>query len=160
KAIQAGYKVQPLSEFVGTAAPPAAPAIDFVKPISAQEERGSLEFFNELNFVLTFCPTHPSEKDLMARFARLGIGPSGEFHIKALSPDLIKAAQDGMAGAWKAHNAEEEKLAVGVITSGDLFGTRTYLKNNYLYRMMGTVGGIYGNSKEEAVYPVYMTDDK
>ena len=45
------------------------------------------------------------------------------------------------------------------ITSGDTFGTREYLKNNYLYRMAAAVLGIYGNSKQEAMYPVYTVDD-
>ena len=39
-----------------------------------------------------------------------------------------------------------------------MFGTREYLKNNYLYRMAGAVLGIYGNSKQEAMYPVYAID--
>src|SRR5438067_11701249 len=34
KKVQAGYKVQTLSAFVGTAAPHAAPTIDFIKPLS------------------------------------------------------------------------------------------------------------------------------
>ena len=42
--------------------------------------------------------------------------------------------------------------------SGDILGTREYLKNNYLYRMGGAVLGIYGNAKEEAMYPAYYTD--
>lgn len=160
KAMQAGYKVQPLSAFLSSAEPKAAPAIDFVQPISAEEERRSLEFFNELNFVLQFCPTHDSETELMSRFTKLGIGPGGEFHIKALAPDRIEATRDGMADAWKAYDAEERKLATGEITSGDLFGARGYLKNNYLHRMMGAVNGIYGNSKEEAIYPAYFIDDR
>lgn len=40
------------------------------------------------------------------------------------------------------------------MTSGDLFGTRAYLSNNYLYRLAAVVLGIYGNSKEEEMYPV------
>ena len=59
KKIQAGYKVQPLSAFLGQPAPRAAPPIDFIKPLSADDERTSLEFFNILNFVLEFCPTAP-----------------------------------------------------------------------------------------------------
>ena len=42
KKVQAGYKVQPLSAFLGTAAPKAAPAIDFIKPITHDEEKTSL----------------------------------------------------------------------------------------------------------------------
>jgi hypothetical protein len=44
------------------------------------------------------------------------------------------------------------------VTSGDMFGTREYLKNNYLYRMAAGALGIYGNSKQEAMYPVYGVD--
>ena len=34
KKVQAGYKAQTLSAFLGTAAPKAAPAIDFIKPLT------------------------------------------------------------------------------------------------------------------------------
>jgi hypothetical protein len=46
-----------------------------------------------------------------------------------------------------------------MVTSGDVFGTREYLKNNYLYRMTAAVLGIYGNSKQEAMYPAYYVDE-
>jgi hypothetical protein len=73
--VQAGYTVQPLSAFVGQPAPPAAPAVTWMAPLPPAEQRTSLQFFSILNFVLRFCPTHPSETDLMARFATIGIGP-------------------------------------------------------------------------------------
>jgi hypothetical protein len=44
------------------------------------------------------------------------------------------------------------------VTSGDMFGTREFLKNNYLYRMAAAILGIYGNSKQEAMYPLYTID--
>ena len=44
------------------------------------------------------------------------------------------------------------------VTAADLFGTREYMKNNYLYRRAGAVIGIYGNSKQEAMYPRYAVD--
>ena len=46
----------------------------------------------------------------------------------------------------------------GEVSSGDVFGTREFLKNNYLYRMAAAVLGIYGNTKEEAIYPAYYVD--
>jgi hypothetical protein len=76
KKVQAGYKVQPLSAFLGRPAPPAAPKIDFFKPLSNEEQKTSLAFFSELNFVLQFCPTNPSEKELMARFASSASAPA------------------------------------------------------------------------------------
>ena len=47
---------------------------------------------------------------------------------------------------------------MGEIGSADVFGSRQSLKNNYLYRMHGTVAGIWGNSKEEAIYPGWYID--
>ena len=44
------------------------------------------------------------------------------------------------------------------MTTDDIFSTREYLKNNYLYRMAAAVLGIFGNSKEEAMYPMYYAD--
>ncbi len=52
----------------------------------------------------------------------------------------------------------KKKFDTGEVTTGDVFGTRLYLKDKYLYRMAGAVLGIYGNSKEEAMYPAYTVD--
>jgi hypothetical protein len=159
KTIQAEYKVQPLSQFLGKPAAPAPPAVDFIKPLSPEAERTSPEFFNVLNFVLGFCPPSPAETEIMARFARLGIGPHGTFDAKALSPDMLKAVEDGVADAWATFKSyKETELDTGKRTSGDAFGTREFLNGDYLARFSGAVLGIYGNSKDEAIYPVYFID--
>ena len=159
KKIQAGYKVEPLSQFLGQPAPPAAPAVDFMKPLTPEEERTSPEFFNVLNFILQFCPTNPSETELMARFAKLGIGAGKTFDANALSPEMRKAVEDGMADAWAAFKEyKETQIDTGKESSADSFGTREFLKDDYIDRMAGAVLGIYGNSKDEAIYPVYFVD--
>jgi hypothetical protein len=155
--IQAGYKVQPLSAFLGTPAPKAAPAIDFIKPLTPETQKTSLEFFNIVNFVLQFCPTVPSEQALRARFAKIGVGAGMTFDPNKLSPDNRTAIEQGRADAWAAFAGGVKLLDTGKLTSGDLFGTREAMKNNYLYRMLGTIG-IYGNSREEALYPIYRID--
>jgi hypothetical protein len=154
KKVQAGYKVQTLSAFLGQPAPKAAPAIDFMKPLTPAEEKTSLEFFNILNFVLQYCPPVPSEKALMARFAKIGIG-AGD--ASKLSPEIKTAIEQGRADAWVANGGVEQQWAEGKV-SGGVFGSRESLKNNYLYRMTGAVLGIYGNSKQEASYEIYITD--
>ena len=68
------------------------------------------------------------------------------------------AIEQGMADAWATSRTCSKRIDAGKVTSGDLFGTREYLKNNYLYRMAAAVLGIYGNSKQEAMYPVYAVD--
>jgi hypothetical protein len=100
KAVQAGYQVQSLSAFLGGPAPAAAPPIDFIPPLSREEITQSPQVFQQLNFVLRFCPTHPSEQDLMARFARLGIGAGKTFDWDAFSPDIQEAVGQGIADAW------------------------------------------------------------
>jgi hypothetical protein len=159
RKVQAGYKVQPLSAFLGQPAPKAVPAIDFIKPLTPAEEKTSPQFFNILNFVLQFCPTVPSEKALMARFAKIGVGADKTFDASKLSPEMKTAIEQGMADAWVANGGVEQQFAAGKVTSGDLFGSRESLKNNYLYRMTATVLGIYGNSKREALYGYYAIDE-
>ena len=44
-------------------------------------------------------------------------------------------AQAQMADAWADLANLKKRIDKGEVTSGDLFGTREYLKNNYLYRM-------------------------
>src|SRR5207302_6391859 len=107
------YKVQPLSAFLGRPAPKAAPAVDFIKPLSPAEEKNSPQFFNILNFVLQFCPTVPSEKALMARFAKLGIGAGKTFDASKLSPEMKAAIEQGMADAWADFGGVVKQLDEG-----------------------------------------------
>jgi hypothetical protein len=159
KKIQAGYKIEPLSAFLGQPAPAAAPAIDFIKPLTPDEEKKSLEFFNILNFVLQVTPTVASETELMARFAKIGVGAGKTIDVGALSPEMKTALEQGMADAWaEFEDLQKQKINTGEVTFGDMFGSREYLKNNYLYRMAAAVLGIYGNSKEEAIYLGYFVD--
>ena len=158
REVQSGYAVMPLSTFLGQPAPTAAPAIEFTEPLSPEDEKTSLEFFNILNFVLQFCPTHPSETETMARFARIGVGPGQQFNLAEMSPEVQEAIRGGMADAWQAFDALQERMANGRPTSADVFGSREHLKNNYLYRMAAAARGIYGNSAAEALYPSYRAD--
>ncbi|MDZ7624369.1 MAG: DUF1254 domain-containing protein [Ignavibacteriaceae bacterium] len=157
--IQDGYKAQTLSEFLGKPAPPPAPIIDFITPLTPEEEKTSLKFYDILNFWLQFCPIDPSETELMSRFAKIGIGGGMNFDSENLSPEIKEAIEQGMKDAWiELSEFEKTELVTNKVTSGDVFGTRTYLKNNYLYRFAAAVIGIFGNSKDEAMYPFYRTD--
>jgi hypothetical protein len=159
KKVQAGFKVQTLSAFLGQAAPKAAPALDFMEPLTPETQKTSLKFFNILNWVLRYCPTDPSEVELMKRFAKIGVGAGQTFDASKLSPDMTKAIEAGMADAWADFAGVVKEFEDGRVTSGDVFGTRQFMKNNYLYRMGAAALGIYGNSKEDAIYPVYFVDE-
>ena len=157
--IQSGYQVQPLSAFLNQPAPPPAPSVDWIAPLSAEEQKTSPKFFEVLNFALRFAPALPSEKDLRDRFATLGIAADGIFNAEKLSPEMRSAVEAGMADAWAEFATfKKDKIDTGQVTSGQVFGTREQLGDNYLYRMAGAVLGIYGNSSTEAMYPVLSTD--
>jgi hypothetical protein len=159
KKVQAGYKVQTLSAFLGKATSKAAPAIEFATPLTPDTQKTSPEVFNLLNFVLRFCPTHPSEKDLMARFAKIGVGAGKVFDASKLDAETKQAIVAGMADAWQTFaDLKKNQIDTGKVTSGDVLGSREILKNNYLYRMAGAIVGIFGNSKTEAMYPIYAVD--
>lgn len=156
KKIQAGYKAQTLSHYLRQPAPPAAPAVDWPKP--ADDMLTTPALFPYVNFLLQFCPTHPSENDLMARFANLDIGAGKTFDFEKLPPDMQKAIDDGIADAGNDMNTLMKRVNADEVSSSDFFGTREFLKNNYLYRFGGAKLGLYGNSGEEAIYLGYFVD--
>jgi hypothetical protein len=158
KAIQAGYQVRPLSTFLGEPAPKPAPAIDFIQPLTRDELTKSPKIFQQVNFVLEFCPTQPSEQALMARFAKIDIGAGKTFAWDKFSPEVQAAIGQGIADAWADFEKLKKRAEAGEVGSGNIFGTREHLKNNYLYRMGAAVMGIWGNSEEEAIYPTYLVD--
>lgn len=159
KTIQAGYRVQPLSAYLNEPAPAPAPPIDFVPPLTPEQQKTSPQFFEILDFVLRFAPTPPSERELRARFATIGIGPDGAFDADTLTPEMRSAIEGGIADAWAEFDAlKKDKVDTGQVSSADFFGTAADLKGNYLYRMAGAALGIYGNTAAEAIYPVSFSD--
>ncbi|MFM0212749.1 DUF1254 domain-containing protein [Paraburkholderia sediminicola] len=155
KQIQAGYKVQTLSAFTGSTPAPAAPPIQWIKPIAPATARTSLEFFNQLAFVLQFAPVNPSEAALRSRFAQIGVVPGKRFDVNALSEEQKAAFSAGMQDGQKA--IDDKRATLGGKTD-TLFGSRDYLQNDYVARATGTEVGIGANSREEALYPVLDKD--
>jgi hypothetical protein len=158
KAIQAKYKVQTLSAYLGKPAPKAAPQIQFIKPLTREEITKSPKVFQQLNFVLQFCPTHSSEKELMTRFAKIDIGAGRTFAWDKFTPEIQQAIGEGMKDAWAEFAQLKARGDAGEIGTADIFGTREHLQNNYLYRMAGGALGLWGNSEAEAIYPAYWVD--
>lgn len=157
QTIQADIQAQTLSQFLDKPAPPSAPAIDWLPLMDDMTETPVL--FRYLNFLLQFAPTHPSEIELMSRFAQLGIGAGKPFDIATFPPEIQRAIADGISDFWQQDFAGiMQRVNAGELTSADVFGTREFLQNNYLYRFLAAKLGLYGNSAEEAIYPPYFVD--
>jgi hypothetical protein len=152
RRIQTGYTVQPLSEFLGAPAPAAAAKVNF--PPFSREKAASADFFGYLNFVLKFCPIAPGDEAARANFEKIGIKPGMPFDPATFSPEVRQAIAAGMAEGMKTIDA----TAATETSTANLFGTREFMKNNYLNRAVAAKMGIYGNSESEAYYFTWHAD--
>ena len=159
KTIQSQYKVTPLSQFLAKPSPPAAPKINFITPLTAEQQKTSPEFFNILNFALQYANVHPSEKQMLKEFEKIGVKPGQKFEYDQLDPVVQAAIPKGIQAAWdEALEFKTTQFDTGKVSSGDGFGTRDFMQGKYLLRMLSAAFGIYGNTKEEAMYPAYFID--
>ncbi len=150
--IQVRYKLMPLSQFTRKPAPKPAPPVAW--PAWDANKAESIGFIAYLNALLPFMPTVSSEKAAFARFAKIGIGPRKPFDPSKLDPATRDAIEQGVADASK----ELKDKALAQTSSKGFFGTRSELGADYvIYRSMGAMLGIYGNSTEEAVYASQQT---
>jgi hypothetical protein len=159
KKVQAGYGVQPLSQFLNQPAPPAPPPIDF-PPFTKEDMK--TPFVKYVNFVLQFCPPVEEEKALRARFATIGIEAGKPFDFDKLS-EAHKAEM--LVGIKEGYDAIEHKRdnfgkVVNGWLIGSILGDRAFFHGDFLLRAAGALAGIYGNSAEEAVYPLAKHDSK
>jgi hypothetical protein len=153
KAVQAGYRLTPLSAFLGTPAPAPAPALDW--PAWDKAKADGLGFITYLNALLRVMPTVPSEADMLARFARIGIGAGRPFDPAALAPEIRAAMEAGIAEARKTFEARAQTET----DSMKVFGNRQELGADYIYnRNVGAALGVLGNTKEEAIYLSQQTE--
>lgn len=161
KKIQAGYRGMPLSKFLNKPAPPAAPEIQWP---NITKELASSNPFAYLNFILQFCPAKGDasvEIPLRKQFATIGIEAGKPFDINHLTPkqkesihiamqDGIKKIQQNIQNSGTVEN--------GWLISLNSFGDRQTYKGDWLKRAAAAMAGIYGNSPEEAVYPLLAKD--
>jgi len=160
KKIQSGYLVTPLHEFEGTAPPPPPPPIVF--PAWEANAARELTFFELLDFLLDFMPSHPDDEGMRRQLSSLGVGAPGKLDVGNW-PDKQRAALSAGATSAQKELAELtfDKHFLGPareVTSADLFGTRAFLGGDVRRRNVGAKLGIYGNAREEVLSPVYKTD--
>jgi hypothetical protein len=151
--IQAGYKVQPLSAFLKQPAPPAPPAINYLK---ANAEIAKKDFWEILDFALQYSPAGAEEVGIRAKLASIGIGAGKQFEMKNLSLGHKAAVLLGMK---QGSDAVDKYIAGGgaVINGwnvGSFFGDRAFYSGDWLKRAAAARGGIFGNSAIEAMYPL------
>lgn len=184
RAIQAKYSVKPLSEFLGTTAPAAAPEVAWPEFESLSKVLGEpvatvmstkdwtkfddaitrMNPFSYLAFVLQFAPAiGPAaiEAPLREKFASIGIEAGKPFSTDGWSDEAKAALVEGInAGIMEV---EKQVKSFGQDVNGwqistGLFGSREMLGDDYMIRAVAAVAGIYGNDSAEALYPATKVD--
>ena len=166
KKLQDAYRIEPLSAYLGTKVPAAAPAIDF--PKWKEGEQFTAGGFVYLDFMLSLAKTPEEEQALMKRFAKIGLGTEDIFDIKKFSPEIQKALEEGVKEGFSEIEAFMAEHGSDPLLSAKGFGTRDFLtksvKENFnldeffILRAVAAHRGIYGNSAVEAIYPTYIVD--
>ncbi|WP_158766957.1 DUF1254 domain-containing protein [Terricaulis silvestris] len=101
--LQDQYDLRPLSAVLGEPTP-AATLLNLPSPESALFEGGFYEcptpaFIRVFNALMIVATIHPSERDLFARFARIGATPGAAFDETALREHHVAAIMRGIGAA-------------------------------------------------------------
>jgi hypothetical protein len=157
RRIQAGYRVQPLSAFVGAPPPPAPRAIVWPRFTDAAFRA---DFAAYLNFLLLLAPPAPEDAALRARFASVGIAPGKPFDVTRLPAAEKLAVGQGVQDGYAAIEAKQPQ--VGTSANGwwtaTAFGDRAFYRGDHLLRAAAARVALFGNVPSEALYPVTAVD--
>ncbi len=155
--IQAQYKAEPLSAFLGQPVPVAAADPGFLPATTAGIKAN---FWTYLGAALEYVPEADEDKDIRKKLASIDIAPGKKFDIQSLSPEL----QQAMVEAMKAGDKKVDTyLASGMTDAngwqlGSLPGDRDHYNGDWVMRAATAKAGIYGNDAAEAVYPLGRLD--
>lgn len=152
KAIQQGYKLQPLSKFLGTKTPTAAPAINW--PLYNPADLKTINFFAYANFMLSYTIPNPADKPMLENAAKIGVAAGKPWEPQKMGAEIVKAIEEGIIEGDAA-------IQVAVANTKDgtkLFNTRAKIETDYLNRSAGVVIGQFGNYPVQAMYPAYQVD--
>ena len=152
------YRLEPYEVFQGGEAP-TLPAFDWPHwddPASRDER-----FIGYMNALLPlYQPIHPSETELFARFASIGIGPGVSFDPDALSDEQRQAIVQGIAAALETLTRRFSEIAqtVNGWAIVEAAGGRAFYNGDHVLRALAAQRGWGGNDQIEAFYPMGYID--
>jgi hypothetical protein len=158
-ALQAQYKVTPLSAWGKSyvpVAPPVNPTPGFSmtdKPQQVILAMGTEGYFNLMaNLMGSAAPAATEDAPMLTRMAKIGIVPGKPFEMNKLDPTVQSALQNIPQTALK--NIEANKSSMGTIVNGWVVskGLGTY-GADYMKRAVVAAFGWPANQQRDAVYP-------
>jgi len=166
KRIQSEYELQSLSAYLGKEVPKAVSTDNF--PAWNEGDQFTPASFKYLDMMLGLLEPVAQEKELMERFAKIGIGTNKAFDISSFDEEVQKAIEEGVKKGFQEIETFIKTYASDPLVSAKIFGTREFLENSakenyqledfYVMRAVAAHMGLYGNSGAEAIYPTYLID--
>ena len=159
-ALQAQYKITPLSAWGKPYTPVAAPVDPNPgfsmtdKPQTVILAMGTEGYFNLMaKLIGGAAPPAPGDAPMLARMAKLGIVPGKPFELSKLDPTVQVALKDIPQTALK--KIEVNKGSMGEIVNGWVVskGLGSYGPADYLKRATVAAFGWPANQERDAVYP-------
>jgi hypothetical protein len=149
---QQGYKLQPLSAFLGQAAPAPAPEIEW--PVWIDKVDKTADIFRYVNFMLPYATPNPLDQPMLERIAKIGIAPGKPWNLAEMEPEMRQAIEDGVTDGLKLIAETIPKVR----NASKLYLSREKMQTDYLNRTMGVVIGQWGNDTRQAVYQGWPLD--
>jgi hypothetical protein len=162
-AIQAGYKVTPISRWGKDAEPVVGtvdPAIDMKTPPKVTADTMPVgKFFAYAAEILKLQPPHNTDQPIIAQMARIGIERGKSFDLDEAAPAIkagLEAAPEDAKKlmAWKV--ATIARVVNGWSMNTDTMGV---YGNYHLKRAIVAQLGLGANLPEDAIYPLNLADD-
>ncbi len=144
--IQKEYKLQPLSAYLGTDAPAAAPEIKWMAWKDGDETTD--KFWEYAAFLLPFTTPNDIDKDVYADMAKIGLENGEPWDPSKLDKDV----QAAIAAGQKDAIDHLKKESTTFTDPSKFFRSRKDAKNDYDNRALGVFVGIFGNVNDVSVY--------
>ncbi len=156
RRMQLGFGLQPLSTYLGTAAPEPAPPVVYPPYREGLYQSPTAEFFDLAAFLLQFAHPDPIDEPTRQRMARIGITPGASWSASfGADPARRDAALTGASDAIELM----EQIQRGAVDLGSrsraehpLYGTRHTMRDQYTHRAFGVWTGVFGNVATQAAY--------
>ena len=129
-----------------------------IKPQPANIPTTGIKLYDELGQAMINNPLNPADPGLVAKLAKIGIGPGKISSVEA--NDTIKTALQ--TGIQKGEKLIDARITnIGSVVNGWSFNTQTGIYgNDYLTRAAITKLGFGANIPQEALYPTTFTDNQ
>jgi hypothetical protein len=161
--IQAGYKIQPLSQW-GMSPKPIEfkldPSVDMKTPPKTQvDSMPADKYFAYAAELLKLHPPHLTDQPIIAQMKRIGVEPGKSFDISKVDPVTRKALEDAPAAGQKLMEWKIPTIARVANHWSMNTDTMGVYGNYYLKRAMVAQLGLGANLPEDAIYPLNLADE-